>query len=94
MVQRRILARRSSDVKDQLPTQKVGNRSGIAGKARASNAQQRPARRDRESNVSWGGRARHLLGYVPAALKISLTLLIAGLVFMYKADERVTPATE
>jgi len=66
--------------------QKVGNRSGIAGKGRASNAQQRPARRDRESNVSWGGRARRLLGYVPAALKISLTLLIAGLVFMaYRA---------
>ena len=73
-------------MKDQLPTQKVGNRSGIAGKGRASNAQQRPARRDRESNVSWGGRARHVLGYVPAALKISLTLLIAGLVFMaYRA---------
>jgi cell division septal protein FtsQ len=73
-------------VKDQLPTQKVGNRSGIAGKARASNAQQRPARRDRESNVSWGGRARHLLGYVPAALKISLALVIAVLVFMaYRA---------
>jgi cell division septal protein FtsQ len=73
-------------VKDQLPTQKVGNRSGIAGKSRASNAQQRPARRERESNVSWGGRARHLLGYVPAALKIGLTVLIAGLVFMaYRA---------
>ena len=73
-------------MKDQLPTQKVGNRSGIAGKARASNAQQRLARRDRESNVSRGGRARHLLGYVPAALKIGLTLLIAGLVFMaYRA---------
>ena len=73
-------------MKDQLPTQKVGNRSGIAGKGRASNAQQRPARRDRESNVSGGGRARRLLGYVPAALKISLTLFIAGLVFMaYRA---------
>ena len=73
-------------MKDQLPTQKVGNRSGIAAKGRSSNAQQRPARRDRESNVGWGDRLRHLLGYVPVALKISLTLLIAVLVFMgYRA---------
>ena len=72
-------------MKEQLPTQKVGNRSGIAAKSRSSNAQQRPARRDRES-VGWGDRLRHLLGYVPGALKISLTLLIAVLVFMgYRA---------
>jgi len=73
-------------MKDQLPTQKVGNRSGIAAKGRSSNAQQRPARRDRESNVGWSDRLRHLLGYVPVALKISLTLLIGVLVFMgYRA---------
>src|SRR5690242_16132091 len=81
-----ILARRSSVVKDQLANQKVGNRSGIAPKGRSSNAQQRPARRDRESNVSWSDRLRRLLGYVPIALKISLSLMIVVLVFLgYRA---------
>ena len=74
------------DVKDQLATQKVGNRSGLAAKSRSSNAQQRPARRDRESNVSWADRVRHLLGYLPVALKISLTVFVAVLIFMgYRA---------
>jgi len=73
-------------VKDQLPTQKVGNRSGISAKSRSGNGQQRPVRRDRESNVSWSDRTRRVLAYVPAALKISLVLFIAVLVFMgYRA---------
>jgi cell division septal protein FtsQ len=72
-------------VKDQLATQKVGNRSGIAAKGRSNNVQ-RPARRDRESNVNWAGRLRHLLEYVPVALKVSMALIIAVLVFMgYRA---------
>jgi len=80
-----IVAPRSSNVKDQLAAQKVGNRSGIAVKSRSSSAQ-RPARRDRESNVSWATRVQRLLGYVPVALKISMALIIAVLVFMgYRA---------
>ena len=73
-------------MKDQLATQKVGNRSGMTAKNRSGNTQQRPARRDRESNVSWADRMRRLLGYVPGALKISLALFIVVLVFMgYRA---------
>jgi cell division septal protein FtsQ len=70
-------------VKDQLTTQKVGNRSGIAVKSRSGNVQ-RPARR--ESNVTRADRLRRLLGYVPVALKVSLAVFIAVLVFMgYRA---------
>src|SRR5215470_5515937 len=84
-VPRMIVARRSSNVKDQLATQKVGNRSGIAVKSRSSNVQ-RPARRDRDSKLNWTGRLRYLLGYVPVALKITMALVIAILVFMgYRA---------
>jgi cell division septal protein FtsQ len=73
-------------VKEQVVTQKVGNRSGLTGKSRSSNAQQRPVRRDRDSNITMGARLRNLLGYVPAALKISLAVLIAALAFLgYRA---------
>src|SRR5215510_13136928 len=80
-----IVSRRSSNVKDQLATQKVGNRSGMSVKGRSNNAQ-RPARRDREANLNWAGRLRHLLAYVPTALKIIMVLAIAVLVLLgYRA---------
>jgi cell division septal protein FtsQ len=73
-------------VKEQVVTQKVGNRSGLPGKSRSSNAQQRPVRRDRDSNITMAARLRNLLGYVPAALKISLAVMIAALAFLgYRA---------
>jgi len=73
-------------VKDQVLTQKVGNRSGISGKSRSSSAQQRPVRRDRDSGLTVSARLRSLLGYVPAALKVSLVVVIVVLVFLgYRA---------
>jgi cell division septal protein FtsQ len=73
-------------VKDQVVAQKVGNRSGLSGKTRSSSAQQRPVRRDRDSEMTMAKRLRSLLGYVPAALKVSLVVVIAVLVFLgYRA---------
>jgi cell division septal protein FtsQ len=71
-------------VREQVISQKVGNRSGISGKGKSS--AQRPVRRDRESQVSFGARLRGLLSYVPAALKIGLVLVLVALVFLaYRA---------
>lgn len=71
-------------MKEQVVAQKVGNRSGL--KSRSANAQQRPVRRDRDNNITMAARLRSLLGYVPAALKISLAVVIAALVFLgYRA---------
>lgn len=73
-------------MRDQVAVQKVGNRSGISSKGRSANAAQRPVRRDRESGLNLPARLRYLLGYVPAALKIGLALLIVSLVFLgYRA---------
>ena len=72
-------------MREQVISQKVGNRSGIAGKGRSSSAQ-RPARRGRETGVSVAVRLRNLLAYVPVALKAGLLLVMAVLVFMgYRA---------
>ena len=73
-------------MRDQVVTQKVGNRSGMSVKGKSGSASQRPARRERDSAVGWAGRFRSLLGYVPAALKIGLAVVIAALVFLgYRA---------
>ena len=73
-------------MKDQVLTQKVGNRSGMSGKSRSSSAQQRPVRRGRDSGMTISARLRSLLGYVPAALKVGLVVVIAVLVFLgYRA---------
>jgi cell division septal protein FtsQ len=72
-------------VREQVVAQKVGNRSGMSGKGKSGVAQ-RPVRRDRESQVSIGTRVRSLLGYVPAALKIGMLVVLATLVFLaYRA---------
>jgi len=81
----KLTAERSSKVKEQVVSQKVGNRSGISGKGRTAN-NQKPVRRDREAGLSVAARLRHLVGYVPAALKIGLALVVAVLVFLgYRA---------
>ena len=72
-------------MREQVITQKVGNRSGI-GKGRSSNASQRPVRRGRESGVSVAARLRNLMAYVPVALKAGLLLVMSVLVFLgYRA---------
>jgi cell division septal protein FtsQ len=73
-------------VREQVINQKVGNRSGIGGKGKGSAAAQRPVRRDRESGLSVAARLRNLVGYLPAALKIGLAVVIAVLIFLgYRA---------
>jgi cell division septal protein FtsQ len=63
-------------MKQQVVSQKVGNRSGIGNRGRSSSLQ-KPARREREP---LGTRLRTLLGYAPIALKIIL-LVATGIVF-------------
>lgn len=73
-------------MREQVSTQKVGNRSGIAARNRSASVAQRPVKRGRDSGLSLAGRLRHLVGYVPAALKICLLLTIAVLVLLgYRA---------
>jgi cell division septal protein FtsQ len=69
-------------VKEQVITQKVGNRSGIP-KGRAAKLGQRPAKRESDSFAT---RLRTLVGYFPVALKVGLAIAIAVLAFLgYRA---------
>jgi cell division protein FtsQ len=74
-------------VREQVIPQKVGNRSGIASKRRAGGVAQRPVRRDRDGlGQSMGQRLRALLSYVPSILKVTLAIVIGGLLFIgYRA---------
>lgn len=73
-------------MKQQVVSQKVGNRSGIANKSRSSSVTQKPARRDRDAHESFGSRLRRLLGYAPIALKIVLLVATTVVVFLgYRA---------
>ena len=68
-------------MREQVITQKVGNRSGMAEKRRTVGAQ-RPARRGRESsNASLAVRLRGLLGYVPLVIKLMIAIAIGALIF-------------
>lgn len=69
-------------MREQVVSQKVGNRTGI-GKAR-SGAGQRPAKR--ASGESMGARLRSLLTYVPTALRLAVIAVICLLVVVvYRA---------
>lgn len=69
-------------MKQQVVSQKVGNRSGIGNKGRSSSLQ-KPARREREPLAT---RLRTLLGYAPMALKIILLVTTGIVVFLgYRA---------
>ena len=73
-------------MKQQLPTQKVGNRSGIGGKGRNSAVSQKPSRRGRDSSQPLGSRLRSGLAYAPAVLKGMLAIAIGTVVFLgYRA---------
>jgi len=70
-------------MKQQVVSQKVGNRSGIGSKARSSGVTQKPARRP---NETLGSRLRTLLGYAPLALKMTLLVATGIVVFLgYRA---------
>jgi cell division protein FtsQ len=69
-------------MREQIMTQKVGNRSGI-GKSK-SGVGQRPAKRGSNENIS--ARLRSLLTYVPLALRIGVIAIIALIAFVgYRA---------
>ena len=69
-------------MREQVIPQKVGNRSGIAAKRRAGGAGQRPLRRDRDGSAqSLGQRMRAILGYVPLILKVTVAIVVGGLIF-------------
>jgi cell division protein FtsQ len=74
-------------LREQVLSQKVGNRTGISAKNRSGSVQQRPARRERgTSSDSLGGRLRLLLGYIPLFLKIAAAITMGLLLFAgYKA---------
>jgi cell division protein FtsQ len=73
-------------MKNQLPAQKVGNRSGIGGKGRNSGVAQKPSRRGRDSSEPFGSRLRNILVYVPSVLKVMLAVAIGVVFFLgYRA---------
>jgi cell division protein FtsQ len=74
-------------VREHVIAQKVGNRSGMAAKRRTGGVAQRPLRRNRDGlGQSAGHRMRAILGYVPFILKVTLAIVIGGLIFVgYRA---------
>jgi len=69
-------------VREQVVSQKVGNRSGMAAKQRPGGVAQRPLRRGRDgSGQSLGHRMRAILSYAPFILKMILAIVIGGLMF-------------
>lgn len=69
-------------MREQMIPQKVGNRSGMAAKRRAGGVAQRPQRRERVGlSQSLSHRTRSLLNYVPFILKVTLAIVIGGLIF-------------
>jgi cell division protein FtsQ len=67
-------------VREQAIAHKVGNRSGMAGQRRSSSGTQRPTRRE-SGGEALATRLRAMLGYVPALLKIALTIVLGVLIF-------------
>lgn len=67
-------------MREQVITQKVGNRSGIGGQRRSGAVTQKPARRE-SGGEPFSARLRALLGYVPAFLKLALAIVIGVVVF-------------
>ena len=69
-------------MREQVIAQKVGNRGGTAAQRRAGGVAQRPRRRNRGGlGQSLGHRMRPLLSYVPLILKVTLAMVIGGLIF-------------
>lgn len=67
-------------MREQIVTQKVGNRSGIVGQRRSGAVTQRPARRE-SGGQAVGSRVRRLFAYFPAFFKLTLVIVIAVLIF-------------
>ena len=73
-------------MKNQLPAQKVGNRSGIGAKARTGSVTQKPTKRGRDSNETIGSRVRQVLVYAPSIIKVTLVIATGVVIFLgYRA---------
>lgn len=74
-------------MREQVITQKVGNRSGITAKNRSGGIAQRPQRRDRAgAGEVVGARLRAMLTYVPVILKVGIAIIMGALIFVsYRA---------
>lgn len=67
-------------MREQVIAHKVGNRSGMGKHRRASEATQRPTRRE-SGGTAFVVRLRAILGYVPAFLKIVAAIVIGIVMF-------------
>jgi cell division protein FtsQ len=73
-------------MKNPLPAQKVGNRSGIGAKGRTSSVTQKAVKRGRDADETIGSRVRNLLGYAPGIIKVLLVVVTGVVVFLgYRA---------
>lgn len=73
-------------MKNPLPAQRVGNRSGISAKGRAVNVTQKAVRRGRDADETIGSRVRNVLGYAPGIIKVLLAIVTGVVVFLgYRA---------
>ena len=69
-------------MREQIISQKVGNRSGVAAKRHAGGVTQRPSRRASESfGETLGARLRAVVSYLPALLKVAIAIALGGLIF-------------
>ena len=67
-------------MREQVISQKVGNRSGLGNHRRSSAATQHPLRRE-SGSVALPARLRAMLSYVPAFLKLVLAIVVGILIF-------------
>ena len=67
-------------MREQVIAHKVGNRSGIGKHRRASEATQRPTRRE-SGGTAMVAKLRAMLGYVPAFLKVVAAIVVGIVLF-------------
>lgn len=72
-------------MKNLLPAQRVGNRSGIGAKGRTGTVTPRPNKRGRDSKEI-GSRVRQVLTYAPGIIKVTLVIATGVVIFLgYRA---------
>ena len=73
-------------MKNPLPAQKVGNRSGIGARGRTGNVTPKAGRRGREADQTIASRVRTVLAYAPGVIKVMLVIVTGVVVFLgYRA---------
>ncbi|MEP6919647.1 MAG: FtsQ-type POTRA domain-containing protein [bacterium] len=67
-------------MREQVVSQKVGNRSGIVARRRSNGVAQKPARRD-GFGETLSARLRGALGYLPTVLKVAIAIAVGVSIF-------------